>query len=308
MKNEKIGVCYVCRNKLIWNQYGENCEYIEDVYKRIKCPHCGTKYEYHINGEYETCVDNVKDQGFGNCILCSGFLAWSGDFMRSDFDDTIKDEKDDAIVRNMTCSDCGCTVDVYEPSYNEIISGKYPYWKESPKTAIALSQKDFNKICEINKWTDDNVETLTDKAFISIIPTDECQKFYLGEDMPHWFGKNHPNVLNISFDDITEDKDYNGHSFKAMTEEQAQEIFEFIEANIGKDIYCHCTAGVSRSGAVISFISQMYSDSYNVTNDEIQRIRPNTHVLALLKRCFYQKHNCFGLDENNEKKKELTNG
>ena len=73
--------------------------------------------------------------------------------------------------------------------------------------------------------------------------------------------KNHINVLNLEFDDVTEDTEFNGHLLKAMTEEQAQKCVDFIENNIGKHIYIHCRAGISRSGAIAKFIVEFYNEN-----------------------------------------------
>lgn len=55
--------------------------------------------------------------------------------MRSDFDndpltgETLS-EDDDAIVRSLTCGHCGCSMEVWEPSLNEMKSGEYEYWND----------------------------------------------------------------------------------------------------------------------------------------------------------------------------------
>lgn len=147
MENKVKGVCYICGKPLVWDENAENCylnDYMDDeegtVVKEIKCEHCGTLYEHYITKDndadseedYITC----GDQGFGNCAHCGGTIVWSGDFMRSDFYDDPSDdgmhlhEDDDAIVRSLTCGHCGCGIYVWEPSQNEMKSGKYPYWKE----------------------------------------------------------------------------------------------------------------------------------------------------------------------------------
>lgn len=147
MENKVKGVCYICGKPLVWDENAENCylnDYMEDeegtVVKEINCKHCGTLYEYYITKDndadseedYITC----GDQGFGNCAHCGGTIVWSCDFMRSDFYDDPSDdgmhlhEDDDAIVRSLTCGHCGCGIYVWEPSQNEMKSGKYPYWEE----------------------------------------------------------------------------------------------------------------------------------------------------------------------------------
>lgn len=161
---------------------------------------------------------------------------------------------------------------------------------QNKKTAYAMSHQDFDIMCSTNHWDDSNVEELTDRAFISIVSSEECQKYYLEEDEEHWFKENHPNVLNLEFDDITEDVVYQGHQFSAMTMEQGKQIFDFIEKNVGKNFTIHCRAGVSRSGAVCCFILDMYEDMYIKRFSELVRMRPNIHVLTALKRLYYDKY------------------
>lgn len=105
---------------------------------------------------------------------------------------------------------------------------------QNKKTAYAMSHQDFDIMCSTNHWDDSNVEELTDRAFISIVSSDECQKYYLEEDEEHWFKEDHPNVLNLAFDDITEDMVYEGHQFSAMTMKQGKQIFDFIETILVK--------------------------------------------------------------------------
>lgn len=149
---------------------------------------------------------------------------------------------------------------------------------------------DFDILCSTNHWDDNNVEELKDVAFISIICSDECQKCYLEEEEEHWFKQEHPNVLNIEFDDVIEDMTYKGCRFVAITKPQAKKMFDFIERNIGKEFKIHCRAGISRSGAVYTFINEMYPHLYVVNENDKARIRPNTYVLTMLKRCYYEKY------------------
>lgn len=159
----------------------------------------------------------------------------------------------------------------------------------------ALSHTDFDVMCYEKSINDDTVENFTNDAFISIICTEECRKYYLEDDTSHWFKNHHNNVLNLEFDDLTEDFVYKGHLFKAMNEEQADKCVEFIENNIGKNIFVHCTAGISRSGALVSFIHDFYNENncYDRFKNDNSQIRPNNHVLTLLKRAYYKKHDMF---------------
>lgn len=145
MENEVKGVCYICGEPLVWDEKDEECflnDYLDEegtVVKEIRCKHCGTLYEAYITKDNDKDVEedyvSCGDQGFGNCIHCGGTLVWSGDFMRSDYyDDPISgeslSEEDDSIVRSIVCGHCGCPHHVWEPSPNEINSGKYPYWNK----------------------------------------------------------------------------------------------------------------------------------------------------------------------------------
>lgn len=167
----------------------------------------------------------------------------------------------------------------------------------------AFSHENFDVMCLKRNLNDDNIENINNTAYISIICTEECRKYYLEDETAHWFKNEHPNVLNLDFDDITEDRMYKGHLFKAMSEEQADKCIEFIENNMGKNFDIHCTAGISRSGAICQFIFDFYNKDNVYPKSDFEyfnrHIRPNNHVLTLLKRAYYKKHGLF-VDENKD--------
>jgi len=151
---------------------------------------------------------------------------------------------------------------------------------------------------------DDNVEN-SDMAFISIIGTPECLKYYLDEEGTKHYFKDHPNVLNLEFDDIEDNVLYNGHLFQTMTIRQAEKTVDFIEDIINKGvrtIYIHCRAGFSRSRAISEFvwryckendIDVLYED-----RDEYTTML-NHGVLRLLNHAYWKKHHLrFYEDEN----------
>ena len=165
------------------------------------------------------------------------------------------------------------------------------------KNIYILPHSRFDNICESNVWNDNNVESLKDKAFISIICTDDVRKYYLEEDedeTSHWFKENHDNVLNVEFDDCEEiislDNKYDKFAYP-ITQEQANDIYKFILDNMGKDFYIHCRAGISRSGAVGRFIydldKAMNDNKSNYEFEQINYVRPNITVKQKLMRAYY---------------------
>jgi len=168
---------------------------------------------------------------------------------------------------------------------------------------LIFSHVEFDQYCYERKWDDTNVESLKNHAFISIIGTKECQEHYLNEDEYHWFKEYHDNVLNLEFDDIEQDVNWKGHQFKAMTENDAKRIVDFIDNNIGKTFIVHCRAGRSRSQGIFRYITEMY---YKIYDEETcgrkdnPCFSPNMHVVRLLKREFYKKNGIFINDEYNE--------
>jgi hypothetical protein len=163
---------------------------------------------------------------------------------------------------------------------------------------IVLSHYLFDEEMKKMGLDDRNVEN-SNMAFISIIGTPECLAYYLDEgDTKHYFA-DHPNVLNLDFDDIDTDVMYNGHHFRTMTMEQAEKAVEFIEnlivknVNIPKTIYIHCRAGMSRSRAFAEFIYRFCNENafgveYDDRNDYTTVL--NHGVLRRLNHAYWKKH------------------
>ena len=153
----------------------------------------------------------------------------------------------------------------------------------------------FDAICEDKGWNDNNIPK--DIAFISIIGSEHGRKVFNGNEKEHWFKEKHNNVLNVDFDDVETEFEYNGGKILPISEEQSKEVFNFIEKNKGKDFLIHCKAGISRSAAVGRFIVEMY-EGYNTDGD--YRFA-NVDVLAKLKRIFREKYHCdFNIKSNNK--------
>ena len=152
---------------------------------------------------------------------------------------------------------------------------------------LCFSHSEFDLECEKRGWSDTCLPP--DIAFISIIGSPECQKYYLGEEEKHWFKQSHPNVLNLAFDDIPRDQiEWKGHVFYGLKEEQAREIVEFVKANLGKDFWIHCRAGQSRSQGIVRYILDCYPEYAWKTRLDTPCDTPNIDVVAKLKREYWE--------------------
>ena len=128
--------------------------------------------------------------------------------------------------------------------------------------------------------TDENVVDFKNSAFISI----QTSKVLAPMETPY-FKKQHPNALTITFDDITDKEiDYIQLGAQLFTEKDAKTIYKFVRDNISKHFIIHCTAGISRSGAVGEFIQRVTETPYYEFIRENPNIRPNYFVLGKLIR------------------------
>lgn len=148
------------------------------------------------------------------------------------------------------------------------------------KNVHVFSRKEFEKMCEAFQLTTELVD-YSDYAVISIENNGKAHKHIL---------KDGKRVLNVEFDDV----DVAENGFKPISEETATKIFEFIdklnrESDIkGHDLVLivHCGAGISRSGAVGLFASELFGISYETFKQNNPRVNHNRRVYTeLLKAC-----------------------
>ncbi len=106
---------------------------------------------------------------------------------------------------------------------------------------------------------------------------------YGTDSVPPFSGKflYHPHLLTLIFDDVTDEKQ---HGCTCFTSAMAEQIFRF--ADDGKlQILIHCSAGISRSGAV-GEVLDWYFNRYITDNESDHQtflrlngqIQPNTFV------------------------------
>ena len=172
--------------------------------------------------------------------------------------------------------------------------------KIAPRIAVQ-SHKMFDLFCLSRKLDDSNVEEDRNSAFISIIGTPACLTEYLDEPYTkHWLSENHENVLNLDFDDISQDEyEWKGNTFYGMSMQQASDTVDFVERMIAdgnRDFYIHCRAGISRSAAVGAWLRDFYPDYF--FGEYLLRHGYNHDVYAKLSRAYYLKHGIFK-EENN---------
>jgi predicted protein tyrosine phosphatase len=145
---------------------------------------------------------------------------------------------------------------------------------------FVTSKIGFDKTMKDKGITNDNVESYKKTFFVSINDTnDSTQKPYFG---------NKTNVKVLFFDDTEKDLETTSdkkRSVKAFTEEQTTELLEFIESNKDKETcIVHCAAGISRSGAVGTFITEYFNSDFDWFKKTNPQIHPNRWVLDLLKK------------------------
>lgn len=159
------------------------------------------------------------------------------------------------------------------------------------QTVNVFSHLKFDNTMKENNWTDETVDNLSNCAFISICCNSEIKKNYIEEVKhetdEHWFSKPHLNVLNVDFDDVTENvlETKYGQAI-GITIEQAQQIVDFIMDRYSKGVenwYIHCRAGRSRSAAcgqfLIGYLKQFTDD---VKDNDFKKDKTNSLVLKKL--------------------------
>ena len=141
---------------------------------------------------------------------------------------------------------------------------------------FVLSKQSFDELMKKKNITSENVESYKQNFFISI--NDTC-----GTDEVPYF-ENKSNVKVLFFDDVDVDITTGEKTAKAFTKEQAIELLNFVEQHKDKgNCIVHCAAGISRSGAVGTFINDYFGGDHFVFKKTNPYVNPNGHVLRTLK-------------------------
>jgi predicted protein tyrosine phosphatase len=97
------------------------------------------------------------------------------------------------------------------------------------------------------------------------------------------------NVLVLSFDDVEDSTPFIFQGTRFMSEADAEAIAAFVESPDPRPIMVHCTAGISRSGAIGTCLNEYFNKKLSLNETEHQafliahpHINPNLHVMKLL--------------------------
>jgi predicted protein tyrosine phosphatase len=141
------------------------------------------------------------------------------------------------------------------------------------KLIIALPKVVFDKV-----YTSDIIALKSYACFISILDQDNNEKKH---------DCSLPNFLQVKMWDVEMDlEDMSGRKYEKPADVELQKIVNFIDSHKDKSYFVvHCSAGISRSGAVVRYILEHFEDSdkqwFNQNNKFIQ---PNLYILKRLKQ------------------------
>ena len=148
-----------------------------------------------------------------------------------------------------------------------------------------VSKPEFNQAMGSHGINDSNVEEKFKGAAISINDTE-------GNWNVSWFDHDHENVLRFWFDDVEFDEQQsptNPFTCRSFKEDQAKQVFAFVKKHADKDWVIHCSAGISRSGAIGTFILHYLEGDKEYFAKRNPHIHPNGHILRMLNKLAWEE-------------------
>ena len=141
------------------------------------------------------------------------------------------------------------------------------------KQIIAIPKLVFDK-----NFTNNELKHYHYACFISILDIDNNEEK---------FDKSIDNFLQVKMWDIEEDLFENGElKYEKPNDNELKKIVDFINKHKDKSVFIvHCSAGISRSGAVATFLYDKFLSEIDKVQfrRENKYIRPNLYVLKRLK-------------------------
>jgi predicted protein tyrosine phosphatase len=137
-----------------------------------------------------------------------------------------------------------------------------------------------------NSITDETVDSYKYLWIISINDDRiDPESGYIVSDS--YFMRDHDRVISVSFPDIDKPIFDGKRMYYPITEEQAAKIVRFLDKLHCEDkfqLIIHCTAGISRSGAVGEFACEYLGCDKREFLRKHPNILPNSTVLRILRR------------------------
>lgn len=141
------------------------------------------------------------------------------------------------------------------------------------KHILAIPKISFDK-----RFSDDDFRSYPQGCFISILDVDNNEQK---------FDNIINNFLQVKMWDIEEDLFENGAlRYEKPNDNELKKIVDFINRHKDKSIFIvHCSAGISRSGAVATFLYDKFLPEIDKERfrRENKYIRPNLYILNRLK-------------------------
>lgn len=140
------------------------------------------------------------------------------------------------------------------------------------KQVKAISKQVFDE-----HYSDAEFIKNTNCCFISILECNNTEQIY---------DTSIDNFLQVKMWDVDETglaKD--GKYYDIPSDKELKKIVKFVNRHKDKDKFIvHCTAGISRSGAVATFIKNKFTDEIDVNmfNEDNKYILPNKYILRRL--------------------------
>ena len=157
---------------------------------------------------------------------------------------------------------------------------------------LIYGKREFNKMMDYKCITDENAEE-HNILIISISSPKPMMTMYGFDEESAYFKENHANVLNLKFGDYSQEavELYPQNCDHIFSEDMANQVIDHIIANKDKPLaIIHCGAGISRSGAIGTFLFDRCGDGdYDAFKRKNPRITPNQHVLKTLDKVANKK-------------------